>query len=829
MEPRPAAAADSMLLYLAVTLNTRSMGLQPARLVGDEVLMLRSVLAGMGIVNVDALRRLDSEDSDWIALAALPGAVVLFDASKQALELSLPFSLLDWADTRLGMTEFAGVPPSNSPGLLLNYDLYGVDSRYSRSVSASSELRAFAMNQVLTHTMLSRYQSLPNGVSGDAVNIGMGVGMGTGTGESTSLGSAPARFSNTRLDTTYSRSYPESMVTLRLGDTLTAMQPWTRATRIGGIQIARNFALQPYRITTPVPELMGTSALPSEVELFINGISKYQGKVPAGPFALTAIPGLTGSGTAQVVLTDAMGRATTLQYSLYGSEQLLAKGLSHWSAELGFIRKNYGQKSFDYSSELMTSGSVSYGLTDQLTLRSHAELTPRLRNLGAGVAWLSRGWGLWSIAAAGSQHQKGGSGGLLQLGYQWSNQRFFGGLQATGATQRYRDAASQYDASRTKASAHATLGFSAPTVGSVSLSLMYLNQRDTASQRWLMLGWSRPLGARAMATLSANHNLNQHRRSSVQLMLSWFLDSRIHLTSSVSRQADRDQLALNASHRAPADAGWSWAAATRTDVGSGFGSGSGSGAHSGTHAQASVNYRSNKLDTQAQISRHDGSVSTALGASGALIWMNSHGFASRRVDDGFAVVSTGGTPGVPVMRENIVIGKTDDNGVLLVPQLGAYRVNRLSINALHLPAQTRVPMTEQSIAPSDRSGVFVDFPLQRIRSATIVLQGDDGRYLPVGTVVTIQKLDSASKAPAEGKPALITSIVGYDGASYFEDLGQDNGLVAHLPGGGRCEARVSWPPDSPLDRIPTLGPLRCVFKRDPQLEHAQQYGLELIP
>ena len=210
-----------MLLYLAVTLNTRSMGLQPARLVGDEVLMLRSVLAGMGVNNLDAARRLDSRDSDWIALAALPGAVVLFDASKQALELSLPFAMLDWADTRLGMTEFAGVPPSNSPGLLLNYDLYGVDSRYSRSVSASSELRAFAMNQVLTHTMLSRYQSLPNGVSGDTVNMGMGMGMGMGEG--TSRGSAPARFSNTRLDTTYSRSYPESMVTLRLGDTLTAM------------------------------------------------------------------------------------------------------------------------------------------------------------------------------------------------------------------------------------------------------------------------------------------------------------------------------------------------------------------------------------------------------------------------------------------------------------------------------------------------------------------------------------------------------------------------------------------------------------------------------
>lgn len=50
-------------------------------------------------------------------------------------------------------------------------------------------------------------------------------------------------------------------------------------------------------------------------------------------------------GNAQIVLTDALGRNTTLQYSLYGSTQLLAEGLSDWSVEAGWVRKNYGYES----------------------------------------------------------------------------------------------------------------------------------------------------------------------------------------------------------------------------------------------------------------------------------------------------------------------------------------------------------------------------------------------------------------------------------------------------------------------------------------------------
>src|SRR6185437_8183956 len=97
---------------------------------------------------------------------------------------------------------------------------------------------------------------------------------------------------------------------VRLGDTLTAATSWSRSTRIGGVQIGTNFSLQPYRITTPLPEFMGSATLPSQVELYVNGMKQYSGNVPAGPFQLNTVPGINGEGNAQVVLTNALGQVT---------------------------------------------------------------------------------------------------------------------------------------------------------------------------------------------------------------------------------------------------------------------------------------------------------------------------------------------------------------------------------------------------------------------------------------------------------------------------------------------------------------------------------------
>ena len=67
---------------------------------------------------------------------------------------------------------------------------------------------------------------------------------------------AVSRHSNVRLDTSWQLDLPDPMLSLTVGDTLTGALSWSRATRIGGVRLSRNFSLQPYRITAPLASLM---------------------------------------------------------------------------------------------------------------------------------------------------------------------------------------------------------------------------------------------------------------------------------------------------------------------------------------------------------------------------------------------------------------------------------------------------------------------------------------------------------------------------------------------------------------------------------------------
>jgi len=300
--PLTAAAAKGELagergsdLYLELSLNGNPQGLVHFGLRDRELWASATTLRQLGFV-------LPLGATDPVRLRSLRGLQIDYDVARQSLALTAGAELLRLPRTVVDPLSTPTQKASASPGLLLNYDLYGTEGRRgASSLNAFTEVRAFAGAYVLSSSTLSQASRLEH-TGWDRQSV--------------------------RLDTTVSTSFPDEMLTLRLGDTLTAGLPWTRSTRIGGIQLARNFSLQPYRTTAPLPAFLGSAALPSQVELFINGMRQSTSQVPAGPFQLNTLPSINGAGNAQVVLTDALGRATTLNFSLYDTQRLLQEGLS---------------------------------------------------------------------------------------------------------------------------------------------------------------------------------------------------------------------------------------------------------------------------------------------------------------------------------------------------------------------------------------------------------------------------------------------------------------------------------------------------------------------
>src|SRR5262249_6917941 len=144
-----------------------------------------------------------------------------------------------------------------------------------------------------------------------------------------------------RLETRWTYSDPDNLVSYRAGDTISGGLAWTRPVRLGGLQLQRHFALPPHLVTPPPPSYPGSAAVPSMVDVYVNNIKALSQPVAAGPYQINNLPLLTGGGTARVVMQDAAGREVEASLPYFVSPTLLRQGLTDYTLETGFPRLNY--------------------------------------------------------------------------------------------------------------------------------------------------------------------------------------------------------------------------------------------------------------------------------------------------------------------------------------------------------------------------------------------------------------------------------------------------------------------------------------------------------
>lgn len=604
--------------------------------------------------------------------------------------------------------------------------------------------------------------------------------MASSTGLSTWSNEAGDDHPYIRLDSTWTRAFPDALLSVTAGDFVSGSLSWSRPTRLGGVQLRRNFALAPELVTFPVPAFFGQAALPSAVELYVNGVRQYSGSVPPGPFELTAPASVSGAGQAQVLITDALGRRSLLNFSYYSASRLLRAGLSDWSLEFGSARRGYGLDSFDYRSRPGLSGSLRQGLRDWLTVETHAEAGEGLALGGVGAVLRTGDFGLFSAALAGSAGQ--GPGRLGSFGYSWIGGGFNAELSSTRSNRDYRDLASFAGRPPPRRSERALAGVVLGRVGSASVSYTRLDPGDEDAFRLLGLNYSLALPYRLNLFASATRDLDR-RDTTVFAGLAASLDGGRSASTSWQRSAEGHSSVgadFSQSLRPEGGLGWSLRGQRGGDQ---------------EAYQAEAAWRDDWGQVSAGGLAIDDQQSVYGNASGAIVRMDRDWFVTRRADDAFVLVSTGGVADIPVRLENRLIGRTDDKGHYLLTGLNAWQPNRVSIDLLDLPAQVRADAVQKSAVPAERSGVTLGFALRESRVALVTLVDRSGQALPLGSRV---HREGSGMAPA---------IVGYDGQAYLEDLPVAVRLSVVTPGNEVCETRFEMPPA--VSGIPNIGPLRC--------------------
>ena len=742
----PAAREEELLLQVDVN----------AQGLADTALVLRGA-DGRIAVPADSLdrwrlRRPDvaprfSNGAPYYPLDAIPGVTYVYDAAKQRLTITAPPRA--FTDTRFAnAAERYPAPTAPQLGGFLNYNLFGSHASGESQYAGQFEMGLFSPYGVLVAGLLAQ-------------------------------DSAGAK-SAVRLDTTWTSDFPQRLTTLRIGDAVNVPGAWGRAVRFGGVQYSTNFATQPGYITFPAIAANGQAALPSTVDVFVNNALVAQRPVPPGPFSITNIPTVNGSGNVRLVVRDLFGREQVISQPFYASVSLLKAGLEDYSYEAGFERNNFGVASFDYG-RAVASATYRRGITDELTGEVHGEAARDLAAAGIAANYLITDIGVVSVTAAASGGGAG-TGALGGVGFQRQTGHFSVGTQAQWTSSGFREIGVTPESPLPLRQLSASLGYQFERFGSAGITYVAQDFRTKPNIHVLSLGYSIGLGPWAFLSLSAAKTFGTGGNIALGATVTVPLGDRTLAAASYngtrsSTQGNTSDTSFTLQRSVPAGEGYGYRIIAHTDG----------------EIQASGTWQNNIGTYTADVSRFQGASAARLSVAGGIGYVGGHAFLSRQITDSFGVVRVADYPDVGVLQDNQPVGRTNAEGYAVLPQLRAYDVNRVSIDERDLPLDAQVDKLKMEAVPYYRSGLLLDFPVRRSHGATLRIRLDDGAPIPSGAIVQVTGRD-------EDFP------VGLDGEAYVTGLEENNRLRATWKGKS-CEFDAAFP-RSP-DPLPSLGTFVC--------------------
>lgn len=745
------AAPQAPLAELLLQVDINRQGLNETVLVlrmGERFLISAEDLARWRLREPDAPAVMHDRRA-YFPLDALPGVSFELDERSQRLAISTRAEAFARTVSELPAGATAAAPVLPQPGGFLNYAL--------SASHASSETAAGGLFEA---GFFSRY------------------GVLTSSAVATTLEQTSDWH---RLDTTYTIDYPERRRSLRFGDAVTRAGAWGRAVRFGGAQFGTNFGTQPGFIPFPVTAALGQAALPSTVDVFVNNALVTRRSVPPGPFAITNIPVVTGSGDVRVVVRDLLGREQIYVQPFYGSNTLFRKGVRDYSFEIGAVREDFGLAS-DHYSEHVAAATYRAGVTDRLTAEARAESSALASAAGASAALLAADIAVLSGTGALSTSGRG-TGALLGYGLERNTRLYSVALQSVVTDREFRQAGMLPEELPRRRQTVANAGLQLGALGSLSVTHIVQDFRDQPKVEVATLAYGFPIARLGQLGISAVRTLGPTGGSAV------FVTLALPLGEAVSASVGLERIRTN--DTGATDNRRTLVAQKSPPLGEGFGfrlQARDKDLYGSWTQQTGVGIYTAEVATA-----DEGGTATRLTASGGIGTIGGHVFLSRSISDSFAVVRVADFPNVRVLHDNQPAARTDAGGYAVLPRLRAYDRNPIAVEQTDLPFDARIAALSLQAVPYFRSGVFVDFPVRRVRAATFRVVLEDGTELPSGALARIAGKDEQFPVALRGE-------------AYVEGLEPTSRVVITWRGQS-CELDVSYPPTT--DPLPDLGTFLC--------------------
>jgi len=754
-----AAETTDQRALLTLKVNTVERGDVYVVLRGSDALADLSDLRSGGI----KLAGVETEHlygADYVDLKQLgPSVQYQVDAVALELRLTVPPAMLD-SSTNVNLASAAlTVKSSSQPAAFFNYSV----SDGSLGPSFAGELGASIRNRYLT-AFVSRSQN------------------GSLIGPITLTGSNPG--AATRVD---------------VGDLLASTGTLGGTTMLAGIDIARDFSMNPSILRTSSSSIAGQVNTPTTADIYVNGHLVAQQQLAPGSFSLNNIPVQAGANNEEIVLRDAFGNTRVISGSFYFNTNILAKGLSDYDVALGVPTSAADETSFTVGSiggqqqtpfeghAPVLMGRYSRGLTNSLTAGVRVEHQQTLSSVGFGLGASTR---LGAIGFSGAISKDGTQGGAAaDLSYQYVGRRFSVGFDQQVQSPWYATISQPASFDRQLSSTYVTISRIISRTTSFLGTYTAQHWRDQSPEVTVTAGILQRIGRLGSLSFSVGRQTLQGQRGPV-VDLSFITGLGLESTLSVVHDSETGQgssTTLGLSRTPTGLNGLDY------DLDAGRSNGK-------TVINGTGTYRAKYGLAQLQATQGGGSQFDQFTYAGSIAMAGGAVGIGQPVDGAFAVVDTG-ISGVPVTVNGRLVGRTNRSGKIVAFGLVPYLPNQISIDPNSLPEDVIVDSPSVTIVPVQDSGRTVRFPLHRFQAFT-------GKI----SVLTPKGL----KLPAYGQFVVhvagkdFTSDIGEDGAFFLENVPAGTYPAEIAYKGGDCRFKVIMPASRAT--FTKLGTLQCVQK-----------------
>jgi len=567
------------------------------------------------------------------------------------------------------------------------------------------------------------------------------------------------------------------------GDNLGFTGPLGGDSWIAGVTVAKEFAINPYFVRYPQLSVSTPISVPSVLEVQVNGQVVSREQVAPGMLDVRNLPLTLGRNDAQVIVRDAFGVERELSSTFYLTTNALSKGVQDYQYSVGFRRAGVGEKSWDYRTPVALARH-RIGITDTVTAGGRVEVQPG--RLYSGGPSLNLRLPIGEVEAAASMSSKRGLMGSAGLvGFSFNGRPFSAGGSVMAASRNYATLTPNPvgEDPKTEVAVFASANFGGPLSVTAQHSLRRLYQGVTRQRTGALATVQLARNIEFTASVTRVRDERGNGREAYAGIAILFGKS----TASVAHVSD------SRGNRATFDAQRS------LPVGEGYGYQM--HAESGTNGNATgvARYQTQFGRYELRQERLNGESNTTVSASGSIVGIGGGVYASRPVQDSYALVRIPGVEGVRAFASHQEVGKTGRKGDLLVPDLHAYYANILDVADGDIPLQYAVPDVGQTLALPYRGGAVALFDVQRVQrvvGSITVAEGGEARVPAYGEITVTTK----------GRE--FSSPIGGTGRFYFEDLAAGtHSAVVRDKDGKECTLTITVP--SSDGTIVNLGSLRC--------------------